>query len=65
MDAGTWRGLFTLFMFVAFVLIFFWAWSSRRKAEFQRMANMPLEQDEFVSVDGKPAGKLPQGEDES
>jgi len=65
MDAGIWRGLFTVFMFAAFVLIFFWAWSSRRKSEFEEMAGLPLENDEFVSVEGKTAGKLPQGEDES
>ena len=74
MEAGTLRGLFTLFMFVAFFGTFFWAWSSRRKKDFDAAANLPLEHDEFVSVDGKPTGVVPptdheqgkslQGEDE-
>ena len=62
MEPGTWRGLFTLFMFIAFIGVFFWAWSSSRKAEFKEMAEMPLEKDEFVSIGGMPAGKVPQGD---
>ncbi len=65
MDPGTWRGMFTVFMFLAFIGVFIWAWSSRRKHDFHEAANLPLEQDNFVSVGGKPAGTVPQGEDES
>ena len=65
MDAGILRGLFTVFMFVAFIGIFFWAWSSRRKPEFDELANMPLEKDKFVTEHGKPAGVVPQGECQS
>jgi len=74
MEAGTLRGLFTLFMFLAFLGTFLWAWSSRRKNDFDSAANLPLEHDEFVSVDGLPTGIVPpdnngqekarQGEDE-
>ena len=74
MEPGTWRGLFTLFMFLAFLGTFLWAWSSRRKHDFDSAANLPLEQDEFVSVSGMPTGVVPptdngqeqarQGEDE-
>ena len=68
-DPGLWRGLFTLFMFVAFIAIFVWAYSSRRKTEFDELANLPLEHDKFVTEDGKPAGVVPledsRGEDES
>ena len=65
MEPGLWRGIFTLFMFVAFIGIFVWAYSSRRKEEFDAMAEMPLEHDKFESIDGKPAGIVPQGEDRS
>jgi cytochrome c oxidase cbb3-type subunit 4 len=65
LEPGIWRGVFTVFMFVAFIGIFIWAYSSRRKGEFDEMANLPLEQDNFVEEHGKPAGVVPQGEDES
>jgi len=65
MEPGIWRGVFTLFMFLAFIGIFVWAYSSRRKTDFDEAADLPLEQDQFVSVGGMPAGKVPQGEDES
>ena len=45
MDAGFLRGLFTLFMFLAFIGIVIWAWSSRRKQEFSAAAQLPLEDD--------------------
>ena len=60
MEAGTWRGLFTLFMFLAFLGTFIWAWSARRKNDFDDAANLPLEKDEFVSVDGTPTGVVPE-----
>jgi len=65
MEPGILRGLFTAFMFVAFIGIVLWAWSSRRKPEFDELASMPLEQDRFVTEHGKPAGVVPQGEDQS
>lgn len=65
MEPGTWRALFTAFMFLAFIGIIFWAWSSRRKKDFDEAANLPLEHDKFVSVDGIPTGKVPQGDKES
>ena len=45
MDIGTVRGLITLALFVAFVALVFWAFSKRRKAEFDKLARMPLEDD--------------------
>ena len=61
MDAGTWRGLFTLFMFVAFLGIFFWAYSARRKGDFEEAANLPLEEDESVGSGLQTESKVPQG----
>ena len=45
MDIGTVRGLITAALFVAFVALVFWAYSSRRKADFDKLAKMPLEDD--------------------
>lgn len=45
MDAGLLRGLYTLFMFIVFVGIVWWAWSSRRKQDFDEAAALPLEPD--------------------
>lgn len=45
MDAGLLRGLYTLFMFVAFAGIVWWAWSARRQSDFDEAAALPLEED--------------------
>jgi cytochrome c oxidase cbb3-type subunit 4 len=44
-DIGTIRGLITLALLVAFLALVFWAWSKRRKADFDELARMPLEDD--------------------
>lgn len=51
-DPGTWRGLFTVVMFVLFVAICVWAWSGRRKKTYDAAARMPLEPDELEKLDG-------------
>ena len=43
MDAGEWRGVFTIVMFVLFTGICLWAWSSRRKKDFDEAAQLPLD----------------------
>ena len=45
MDLGTARGLITLALLIAFVALVVWAWSKRRKAEFDELSRMPLEDD--------------------
>jgi cytochrome c oxidase cbb3-type subunit IV len=42
MDIGTVRGLFTLVCMLAFIGLVFWAYSKRRKADFDEMANLPF-----------------------
>ena len=42
MTIGTLRGLITLFMLLAFCGLVFWAYSKRRKADFDEMAQMPF-----------------------
>ncbi|RMF96578.1 MAG: cbb3-type cytochrome c oxidase subunit 3 [Gammaproteobacteria bacterium] len=45
MDAGTWRGIFTVVMLLLFVGICIWAYSSRRRSDFDEAARLPLEPD--------------------
>ena len=45
MDIGTVRGLITLVLMLAFIGLVFWAYSKRRKADFDEMAHMPLQDD--------------------
>lgn len=52
MDIGTVRGLITLALFGAFIALVFWAYSKRRKAEFDELARMPLEDDPPASDKG-------------
>jgi len=42
MDIGTVRGVITAFVMLAFVGIFFWAYSKRRKADFDELAQLPF-----------------------
>ncbi len=52
MDIGTFRGIVTLLLLVAFVALVAWAWSKRRKAAFDELARMPLEDDAPVEDRG-------------
>ena len=45
MEMGTMRGLVTLALMVAFVAIWAWAWSSRRRKDFDEASRLPLEED--------------------
>jgi cytochrome c oxidase cbb3-type subunit 4 len=45
MDAGEWRGVFTVVMFILFIGVFVWAYSSRRKTDFEEAAQLPLDED--------------------
>lgn len=45
MDAGTWRGVFTAVMLLLFVGICIWAYSRRRRDEFDAASRLPLDQD--------------------
>lgn len=42
MDIGTLRGLGTILVFVAFIAIVLWAYSSKRKKSFDEAANLPF-----------------------
>jgi len=43
LDIGLFRGIVTAVLFVAFVGTVIWAWSHRRKADFEQAARLPLE----------------------
>jgi cytochrome c oxidase cbb3-type subunit 4 len=45
MDLNDFRGILTAVLLLAFVGLWIWAWSSRRKAEFDAAAELPLEED--------------------
>jgi len=46
MEIGTLRGLGTILVFVAFVGVVLWAYSSKRKNSFDEAANLPFADDE-------------------
>ena len=46
MDIGTLRGLGTVLVFVAFVGVVLWAYSSKRKNSFDEAASLPFADDE-------------------
>lgn len=45
MDINTLRGLATVFALIAFVSVCLWAYSSRRKKDFDSAANLPFADD--------------------
>ncbi len=51
MDIGTIRGLGTLLVFVAFVGLVIWAYSSKRKRSFDEAANLPFADEQIPSAE--------------
>ena len=43
------RGLVTAITFIAFIGIWIWAYSKRRKREFDECAALPLEEDRYIN----------------
>ncbi|WPC06964.1 cbb3-type cytochrome oxidase subunit 3 [Pseudomonas sp. MBLB4123] len=41
-DIGTIRGLGTAVVFIAFIAVVLWAYSSKRKSSFDEAANLPF-----------------------
>ena len=48
MDINDFRGILTAIIFFAFIGIWVWAWSSRRKKDFEESAALPLEEDKPI-----------------
>lgn len=49
MDASILQSAWTVIAFVIFVVVVFWAWSGRRKKDFDKAARMALDDDKAVS----------------
>jgi cytochrome c oxidase cbb3-type subunit 4 len=45
MDIGTFRGVLTIILMLLFVGLVFWAYSRRRKKDFDAAARLPLDDD--------------------
>ena len=45
MDQGDWMGIGTLSMVVAFIAIVRWAWSNKRRVDFDEAARLPFADD--------------------
>jgi len=54
MDAGTWRGVFTILMLLLFVAICFWTFSAKRTKDFEEASQLPLEDDDKPTVGRAP-----------
>jgi cytochrome c oxidase cbb3-type subunit 4 len=50
MDINDLRGILTAIIFFAFIGIWVWAWSSRRKKDFEASAELPLEEDQYITT---------------
>ena len=46
MDINDLRSIFTLILLVTFIAIVIWAWSKKRKHDFNEAANLPLNEPE-------------------
>ncbi len=46
MDINTIRGVLTITLMIAFLGLFVWAWSSKRKETFDKLSQVPLEEDD-------------------
>lgn len=55
MDTGTFRGLITLVLIIAMIGIALWAYSKRRKADFEEAANLPFADDDEQPTSDKHA----------
>ena len=49
MDINDLRGFLTALLLFSFVGLWIWAWSSRRKADFDAQAALPLEEDRYIN----------------
>ena len=49
---GMVRGILSATLFAAFIALWFWAWSSKRRADFAAMAAMPLEDEGMAAPRG-------------
>ncbi len=48
MDTTEFHSYWTVALFLLFIAIIAWAWSSKRKAEFDELAHLPLDEEKFA-----------------
>jgi len=53
MDINDLRGFLTAVLLFSFIGLCIWAWSRRRKAEFEETAALPLEEDHYMTNNGQ------------
>lgn len=46
MDYGTLQGIWTIIVMIVFLGIVIWAWSSKRKRDFDDAANLPFNEED-------------------
>jgi cytochrome c oxidase cbb3-type subunit IV len=57
MDYAVYGSVMTVVMLVVFVGIIAWAWSAKRRAQFDAAARLPLEEDSAPAGHDKETGK--------
>lgn len=57
MDIGTFRGVLTAILMLLFIGLVFWAYSRRRKEDFDAAARLPLDDDNGLDTDRRPSEK--------
>ena len=50
-DIDDLRSLLIIVLFVSFIGLCVWAWSSRRRTDFEASAALPLEEDRYIADD--------------
>lgn len=63
MTSAAFNGLLTAALLAAFIGIALWAWSKRRKADFDAAARLPLEPVSSAPPTGNDGGSPPAGND--
>ena len=53
MDINDLRGFLTVVLLLSFIGLWVWAWSSRRKDDFDASASLPLEEDHYITNSGQ------------
>lgn len=53
LDINTIRGLITVILLICFIGMVFWAYSSKRKSDFNEAASLPLQDDQSTGVEEK------------
>ena len=58
MDIVTFRSLSTAALFVLFIALIAWAWSHKRKPDFDEAAQLPLGEDDRSNLDKTSKGEV-------